>query len=68
MWGFHLVVKYIGGVKKIQDTQCGFKLFTRDAARVTFSNLHIERWAFDVEMLWLAQQHSVPVAEVQVWS
>eukprot|EP01127_Copromyxa_protea_P016601 TRINITY_DN4954_c0_g1_i2.p1 TRINITY_DN4954_c0_g1~~TRINITY_DN4954_c0_g1_i2.p1 ORF type:complete len:174 (-),score=27.31 TRINITY_DN4954_c0_g1_i2:140-661(-) len=66
MWGFHLVVKYIGGVKNIQDTQCGFKLFTREAARVTFSNLHIERWAFDVEVLWLAQQHRVPVTEVQV--
>lgn len=34
MWGFHLVVKWIGGVKDIQDTQCGFKLFTRNTGMI----------------------------------
>lgn len=66
MWGFHFVVKHVGGVKGIEDTQCGFKLFTREAARATFMNLHIERWAFDVELLWLAQHLQIPIFEVQV--
>lgn len=60
------MVKHIGGVKDICDTQCGFKLFTREAARMTFSNLHIERWAFDVELLWLAQKQRIPIAEIKV--
>ncbi len=43
MRGFHLLV-YMFTVRGIRDTQCGFKLFTRAAARKCFSNLHIERW------------------------
>eukprot|EP00053_Salpingoeca_punica_P004867 m.51349 g.51349 ORF g.51349 m.51349 type:complete len:322 (+) comp12983_c0_seq1:37-1002(+) len=65
MHAFHALV-YILCVKGIRDTQCGFKLFTRQAALATFSTLHIERWAFDVEVLYIAQQLRVPIAEVQV--
>lgn len=53
-------------MKGIRDTQCGFKLFTRPTANLLFPGLHIERWAFDVELLWLAQQTNVPVEEVHV--
>jgi len=66
MWGFHLVVSWIGGIHSIRDTQCGFKLFSRNTALTLFSNLHLSRWAFDVELLWLAQQLSIPIAEVSV--
>jgi dolichyl-phosphate beta-glucosyltransferase len=65
MWGFHLVVRLVG-VAGVRDTQCGFKLFSREAARTIFPSLHVERWAFDVEMLWIAQGHELPVAEVPV--
>lgn len=65
MRAFHLVVRWVG-IKGIRDTQCGFKLFTRDAARVVFPCMHVERWAFDVEALWIAQGHKLPVAEVPV--
>ncbi|GJQ09292.1 hypothetical protein GpartN1_g1083.t1 [Galdieria partita] len=69
MWGFHWYVNLIGGVKHIYDTQCGFKLFTREAARLVFPNQHLSRWAFDVELLYVAQQHSIPIFEVPVkWS
>ena len=37
----------------LKDTQCGFKLFTREAALRTFSNIYLERWAFDVELVWV---------------
>lgn len=66
MWGFHFLVAFIGGIRGIRDTQCGFKLFTRDAARVLFSNLHVERWCFDVELLFLAAKFQIPVTEVAV--
>jgi len=69
MWGFHWYVNLIGGVQHIHDTQCGFKLFTREAARLVFPNQHLARWAFDVELLYVAQQYSIPIYEVAVkWS
>ena len=43
MYGFHFLVDTLC-VKGIRDTQCGFKLFTRKAAHVLFTDLHIERW------------------------
>ncbi|KAM5289208.1 dolichyl-phosphate beta-glucosyltransferase isoform 2-T2 [Ctenodactylus gundi] len=65
MYGFHFLVWFLC-VKGIRDTQCGFKLLTREAALWTFSSLHIERWAFDVELLYIAQFFKIPIAEVAV--
>ncbi|XP_074770201.1 dolichyl-phosphate beta-glucosyltransferase isoform X2 [Athene noctua] len=65
MYGFHFLVWFLC-VKEIRDTQCGFKLLTREAASRTFSTLHIERWAFDVELLYIAQRLRIPIAEVAV--
>uniref|UniRef100_A0A3Q3WMX0 Dolichyl-phosphate beta-glucosyltransferase n=1 Tax=Mola mola TaxID=94237 RepID=A0A3Q3WMX0_MOLML len=65
MYGFHFLVWFFC-VRGIQDTQCGFKLFTREAALKTFSSLHVERWAFDVELLYIAQCFKIPIAEVAV--
>ena len=65
MKGFHLCV-WIFGCKSIQDTQCGFKLMTRKTARVVFYSLHIERWAFDVELIKIAEKLKIPTAEVSV--
>jgi len=41
MYGFHVLV-YVLGVKTIKDTQCGFKMFTREAARRLFPAMHVE--------------------------
>eukprot|EP01106_Pelomyxa_sp_JSP_P016253 TRINITY_DN5978_c0_g1_i1.p1 TRINITY_DN5978_c0_g1~~TRINITY_DN5978_c0_g1_i1.p1 ORF type:complete len:238 (+),score=63.67 TRINITY_DN5978_c0_g1_i1:160-873(+) len=65
MVGFHALVRLLCG-GAIKDTQCGFKLFTRDAARRLFPNQHVERWAFDVELLFLASKQRIPVFEVPV--
>jgi dolichyl-phosphate beta-glucosyltransferase len=64
--GFNLLVKYLGGVHDIRDTQCGFKLFARESARTLFLTQHLKRWAFDVELLYLAQRLRIPIAEVGV--
>ena len=50
----------------IKDTQCGFKLFTRNTYRRLFSTLHIERWAFDVELFFLCKELGIPSCEVAV--
>jgi dolichyl-phosphate beta-glucosyltransferase len=61
MWGFHTLLTAIVGGHGIRDTQCGFKLFTRAAARQLFLPLHIERWAFDVELVYLAARKGIPM-------
>jgi dolichyl-phosphate beta-glucosyltransferase len=53
-------------VPGIRDTQCGFKLFTADAARRLFARQHIEEFGFDVELLWIARRLGLRVAEVPV--
>ncbi|XP_026747509.1 dolichyl-phosphate beta-glucosyltransferase [Trichoplusia ni] len=65
MYGFHFLV-WLFTVKGIKDTQCGFKLFTRKAASICFKSLHVNRWAFDVELLYIAQKLNIPIAEIPV--
>lgn len=65
MRGFHLYV-YLVGIRDIEDTQCGFKLFSREAARLIFPHMHVEGWIFDIEVLMLAEKIGIPIAEVQV--
>lgn len=42
-WAFHTFIMIMLGGSKIQDTQCGFKLFTRKAAALLFPVQHIDR-------------------------
>ncbi|KAK3918458.1 Dolichyl-phosphate beta-glucosyltransferase [Frankliniella fusca] len=65
MYGFHMLV-WLLTVRGIRDTQCGFKLLTRSAASTCFRSLHVERWAFDVELLYIAQKLCFPIGEVAV--
>lgn len=65
MHGFHMLV-WIFAVKGIRDTQCGFKLLTRSAARRIFNVMHVERWAFDVELLFITQSYKMPIDEIAV--
>jgi dolichyl-phosphate beta-glucosyltransferase len=53
-------------VPGIEDTQCGFKLFRRAAAERIFPKLHETGWAFDVEILFLAQKFGLTIEEVPV--
>jgi dolichyl-phosphate beta-glucosyltransferase len=50
----------------IRDTQCGFKLFRKDAADAIFSKQRIEGFSFDVEALFLARRLGFQIAEVPV--
>lgn len=67
MWGFHMAVRLLGGVRGIHDTQCGFKLFSRMSARLLFPSQHIKRWCFDVELLKNAQDLGMPIKETPVY-
>jgi dolichyl-phosphate beta-glucosyltransferase len=53
-------------VRGIADTQCGFKLFSRSAARRLFEAQRTTGIAFDMEILFLAQRLGLKIAEVPV--
>jgi len=48
------------------DTQCGFKLFTRQAAHALFQRQKLSSVIFDPEILWLAKKEGFSVAEFPV--
>jgi dolichyl-phosphate beta-glucosyltransferase len=62
---FNLVIRGALGLP-FGDTQSGLKGFRRGAAQQIFSQVRVDGFAFDVEVLWLAQQLSLEVTEVRV--
>ena len=48
------------------DTQCGFKAFRADVAEALFGMARIDRFAFDVELLYLALLHQVDIKRIPV--
>ena len=62
---FHMLV-WLVGVRGIQDTQCGFKLFRMDKMRPIFETQRIERFAFDVELVKRVRRADGVIAEVPV--
>jgi len=62
---FNLMVR-LSVMKGIKDTQCGFKLFKKEAAKEIFSRLQTTGFAFDVEALLLARKLGYKIAQVPV--
>jgi dolichyl-phosphate beta-glucosyltransferase len=62
---FNLALRIALGLN-IRDTQCGFKAFTRRAAKTIFPMQTVERWGFDPELLYLAREFGFKVVEVPV--
>jgi dolichyl-phosphate beta-glucosyltransferase len=62
---FNKIVQVLA-VRDIEDTQCGFKAFSRVAARQLFGLQTITGWAFDVEILYLARKFGFRIAELPV--
>jgi glycosyltransferase involved in cell wall biosynthesis len=52
--------------RRFADTQCGCKGFHGAAARRIFTRARIDRFAFDVEVLWLAGELGLTIEEVGV--
>jgi dolichyl-phosphate beta-glucosyltransferase len=62
---FNWMVRTVLGLR-VMDTQCGFKGFTGDAARAIFSQVRTHGFAFDVEVLLIAQRLGFRVLELPV--
>ncbi|MGH9744498.1 MAG: dolichyl-phosphate beta-glucosyltransferase [Candidatus Acidiferrales bacterium] len=62
---FNAFVRLFTGLP-LQDTQCGFKAFVRERARIIFDQQRIEGFGFDPEILFLAKRHGLRTAEIPV--
>ena len=62
---FNLNARLATGLR-VADTQCGFKLFLRQAAQRIAAKQRIERFGFDVEQLYIARKLGFSIAEVPV--
>jgi len=71
-WGRGLVGRLFAGFAtwwlgiSVRDTQCGFKMFRRDAGRRLFSLGRESGYLFDLELLVLAQRLGYRIVEVPV--
>lgn len=50
----------------LNDTQCGFKMFRADVAEDLFRRQTLMGWSFDVELLYIASRHGVPILEIPI--
>ena len=65
---FNLAVNLLV-VPGIKDTQCGFKMFTAQAAKFIFTRQSANGFSFDVEVLLIAQKAGLKISEVPInWS
>lgn len=62
---FNRMVRLLTGLP-YRDTQCGFKLFEMESCRAIFERQRIDRFAFDVEILYIARKWGIRMAEVPV--
>ena len=64
--GFYHFMQTVVNIPGVADTQCGFKFFTRDAARTIFGMQKIDGYMFDVEILAIAQRLGYRIAQVPI--
>jgi dolichyl-phosphate beta-glucosyltransferase len=50
----------------IKDASCGAKLFKRNAAQKIFKLQTLKRFAYDIEILWLAKKLNLKIKEVGI--
>lgn len=62
---YNILMRVVLGLK-YKDTQCGFKAFNRRAVDTIFTRQRIERWGFDVELLFLGRKFRLRMVEVPV--
>lgn len=62
---FNLLVQTLI-ISGIEDTQCGFKMFTQEAVAQIFPYQTIEGWGFDPEILYISRLRGLHLVEVPI--
>jgi dolichyl-phosphate beta-glucosyltransferase len=63
--GGNLIFRFAGGVW-VEDSQCGFKMFSHEAAQLCFSRLTIMGWGFDMEVLAIARTNELKIVSYRI--
>lgn len=64
--GFGVFMHAVVGLSGITDTQCGFKFFTKLAAKEIFRRQQIDGYMFDVEILAIARRLGYRIQQVPI--
>jgi dolichyl-phosphate beta-glucosyltransferase len=62
---FNSMIRAVTGLP-FRDTQCGFKLMDRDRVKPLFDKMVVNRFAFDVELLFLCARFGLSVVDAPV--
>lgn len=62
---FNRIMRSLTGLP-FRDTQCGFKLFSPEAAKKIFAEATVDRFAYDVEALLIADKLGFSIGDVAV--
>jgi dolichyl-phosphate beta-glucosyltransferase len=63
--GFNVIVRSLTGLT-VRDSQCGFKLLRRTPFVPIFQSATVDRFSYDVEILYLARRRGIGIAEIPV--
>lgn len=61
----NLLFRIAGGVW-VEDSQCGFKMFTNKASKLCFSRLTVLGWGFDMEILTIAKINHFVIKNIRI--
>jgi dolichyl-phosphate beta-glucosyltransferase len=62
---FNLLVKLLA-LPDLEDSQCGFKMFSAQAAEDVFAASKLDGWGFDPEVLYIARKRGYSIREVPI--
>lgn len=60
------VQRILPELKDIEDFQCGFKMFTKEAAQLCLQKSTLARYAFDTEFLYTCRLNDISIREIPV--
>jgi len=63
--GINLVIRMLI-LPGMNDTQCGFKCFSAEAAEKLFSQQTLKGWSFDLELLYIARRKKMRIKEIPI--
>ena len=68
-WGARTINKAKFSLKGVKDTQCGFKILSKDIAELFVSKSIIDKFAGDVELIYFLKLNGIPYKEYPaVWT
>ena len=63
--GVNLMIRLFA-IPGIRDTQCGFKMFSNEAAKDLFNQQTLNNWSFDIEILYIALRRGYEIKEIPI--